>query len=269
MTSEEAVEYRNKLIELVPQDGASVSNTAMLSQLKVATADTTITLDDYWEIRQPLIDEGLIAVGRGYGGTVKRVTPQVETATELASEPTLPLVSQSEASLYEPFVKSMESFAKAEGLDSMVLLRTAMQGRRQTGGKWTRPDVTLAAVKTYEFIPGKHLEVISFEIKPDISTALEGVFEALAHSAFAHRSYLAVKTEQGETSKPNQDLERVSSECARHGVGLYTFTDASDFATFELLQDAQRRNADPAKVNAFLATQVDPENKARVRAMVR
>jgi hypothetical protein len=125
------------------------------------------------------------------------------------------------------------------------------------------------AVRSFEFVPGKHLEVLSFEIKPAIATALEGVFEALAHTIFAHRSYLAVQVASNNANGSNQDLERTSAECARHGVGLYTFTDPENFDTFDPVQDAVRRNPDPAKVNDFLATQIDAEKKVLLKKWLR
>ena len=40
---------------------------------------------------------------------------------------------------------------------------TAMQGRRPTGGRWSRPDIVSVEVKTYRYVPGKFLEVITYE----------------------------------------------------------------------------------------------------------
>src|ERR1017187_2686853 len=91
---------------------------------------------------------------------------------------------------------SLSGYVKDNRIKRFISEITASQGRRSTGGKWTRPDFTLIAVRTYSFTPGKSLEVITFEVKPDLNTALEGVFESLAHSVFAHRSYLAVDTDR-------------------------------------------------------------------------
>ena len=49
---------------------------------------------------------------------------------------------------------------------------------------------------------------------------MEGVFEALAHSAFAHRTYLAVKIE-GPIPKENAEKwTRIREECDRLAIGL-------------------------------------------------
>jgi len=76
----------------------------------------------------------------------------------------------------------------------------------------------MVAVRSYQFTPGKRLEVITFEIKPDLDEALEGAYEALAHSAFAHRSYLAVDI-RAYANQEDIPHDRIVQECTRHGVG--------------------------------------------------
>ena len=97
-----------------------------------------------------------------------------------------------EASLYVPFQKVIQTgYVSENDLNRWVCEITASQGKRNTGGLWTRPDVTLVAEQTFTYIPDKLFDVITFEIKPNIDTAMAGVYEAAAHSAFADRSYLA------------------------------------------------------------------------------
>jgi hypothetical protein len=38
-----------------------------------------------------------------------------------------------------------------------------MIAQRLTGGRWTRPDLVSVAVRTYRYLPGKHMEVVTFE----------------------------------------------------------------------------------------------------------
>lgn len=269
MNREKLTEYTTTLRGMLPADGSTKGNSRLRTELREHFPDDEISDDDYWEIRQPLLTEGTIERSGGKGGSVRLTSIEFEEAANpnvaLVEEP-----SKRELELYEPFAQSFTgNFAKEEGFEDHLTQITAQQGRRSTGGKWTRPDVAVIAVRSFEFVPGKHLEVISFEVKPSISTALEGVFEALAHSVFAHRSYLAVKIVETLTGEPNQDLERTSSECARHGVGLYTFTDETNFDTFNAMQDAVRRNPDPNKVNDFIATQISPGNKSLLKKWLR
>lgn len=53
---------------------------------------------------------------------------------------------------------------------------TAKQGSRQTGGKWTRPDVIAVGYKTFPYLPGRYLEVVTFEIKPFQTTDVSAVY---------------------------------------------------------------------------------------------
>lgn len=269
MDHDKVAQYRETLLKLIPADGTTVGNTNLRHKFQQTFKKDGITEDDYWEVRQLLLNEGLLERGRGKGGSVRLVSIDAKQPIDADAVP-VDQPSSRELELYAPFAKSLDGgFAKEEGLEDHITQVTALQGRRITGGKWSRPDVVTVAVRSFEFVPGKHLELISFEVKPSISTALEGVFEALAHSVFAHRSYLAVHVPDSTASQPNQDLDRASSECARHGVGLYTFTDASNFESFDPLQDAVRRNPDPSKVNDFIATQLTPENKTSLKKWLR
>jgi hypothetical protein len=95
-----------------------------------------------------------------------------------------------------------------------------------TGGKWTRPHITLFAVRIYPYIPGKSIELVSFEIKYLGAYGVEGVFEAASHSAFTHRSYLMVQVPKGFDDP--KVLDRLDGESGSFGVGFYTFEDPED-----------------------------------------
>jgi hypothetical protein len=86
----------------------------------------------------------------------------IEVTPEVAAEATL---VKKEASLYEPFhLAIVNGYTKENRIKRFISEVTAQQGRRTTGGKWTRPDVTVVAVRTYQFTPGKRIEVITFEV---------------------------------------------------------------------------------------------------------
>jgi hypothetical protein len=107
--------------------------------------------------------------------------------------------------------------------------------------------------------------VITFEVKPNLATAFEGVYEALAHSVFAHRSYLAVNVKEYQGSEAVMPDERIMQECARHGVGYMTFEDPCDYATFEIANSARLRDPDPYEVDNFIRTQLSRENQDLLR----
>jgi hypothetical protein len=215
-------------------------------------------------LRDSLIDSGLLEQGRGRGGSVHRVStvaPGAPSGQATGAEagklivspvtsPEIPEIVEAitEGSLYEPFHNAIvNGYAKDNRLKRFISEITAHQGRRATGGRWTRPDVTLVAVRTYQFTPGKRLEVITFEVKPDLDGALEGVYEALAHSAFAHRSYLAVDIREFKDPEDEVPDERIVQECSRHGVGYIAFTDVTDYNTYEIVSAASLRSRIPRK----------------------
>lgn len=59
------------LFSLTPEDGSSIGNGAMMALLKERVPD--LSEEAYFEARDALIDEGLIARGRGRGGSIYRL----------------------------------------------------------------------------------------------------------------------------------------------------------------------------------------------------
>jgi hypothetical protein len=272
MDAARKTEYGTLLLSLIPDGGASIGNATLREKLKACVSRSgaeELTDQDYWSLRDSLIDEGRIEQGRGRGGSVHRVVaPEAAISIGIAGPVTEPPVEPTvqrilESSLYEPFLRAIiDGYVKDNRIKRFVSEITASQGRRATGGKWTRPDVTIAAVRTYHFTPGKRLEVITFEVKPNLDTAFEGVYEALAHSAFAHRSFLAVHA----VEQSDDELgDRISQECSRHGVGYMTFSNPSDYGTYETISNARLREPDPYDVDKFIRTQLNSENQDQLR----
>jgi len=270
MDQSKKIEYSQLLLSLIPQDGTNIGNVTLRQQLRegLTKKGDTLTDDDYWQLRNELIDQGLIEYGKGRGGSVhlvptkaeERATTEAQTPIDTEAIPAAPRIPV-EAELYEPFHMAIKNgYVKENRIKRFVSEITALQGRRATGGKWTRPDVTLIAVRTYKFTPGKRLEVITFEVKPSIESALEGVYEALAHSAFAHRSYLAVDV---STIADGQDIpdERIVQECTRHGVGYINFDNVADYDTYEIKCPAELNEPDPYNVDNFIKTQISATNQ--------
>jgi len=105
--------------------------------------------------------------------------------------------------------------------------------------------------------------VITFELKPSLDSALEGVFEALAHSAFAHRSYLAVDVRSYKDSIIED--ERIIQECSRLGIGYITFEDPGNYETFDIVTPAKLNEPDPYEVDTFIKTQISSVNQDELR----
>jgi hypothetical protein len=54
---------------------------------------------------------------------------------------------------------------------------------------WTKPDITAVSVRTFQHLPGKYVDVWTFEVKPVEALDVTAVFEAASHASRATRSY--------------------------------------------------------------------------------
>ncbi|MBA4489634.1 site-specific DNA-methyltransferase [Paracoccus sp. S1E-3] len=64
------------ILSLTPEDGSSIGNGAMMALLRERVPG--LTDDDYAAARDALVDEGLLARGRGRGGSIMRVAGDME-----------------------------------------------------------------------------------------------------------------------------------------------------------------------------------------------
>jgi hypothetical protein len=264
-------DYKQTLYSLTPADGKTISNAALRESLKTAHRDDEFTPEDYWDLRNSLIIDGKLLRARGYGGSVRRALTDVEpiagpetaeTAAQAGAEAAQAVVA--EVSLYVPFQKVIQTgYVLDNDLNRWVCEITASQGKRNTGGLWTRPDVTLIAEQTFAYIPDKLFDVITFEIKPNIETAMAGVYEAAAHSAFAHRSYLAFPDSKEYEKSPLFD--RIRDECERFGLGLILFEDVADWDKYNFEVSAERNNPDPQAVNDFIKSQISEKGREAIQ----
>jgi hypothetical protein len=259
MTDEEINKYKEVLLTLLPQTGAAIGNMRAYQLLQVQVKEQfgeTITKDDYWTIRNASWDDGTVGIGRGKGGSIFLLNTQKPTPP-----PGTPYNNEND--LYDPILQTLkDSWVKNFRIEDFVTEKTARQGSRDTGGKWTRPDLVLVTVRIYPYIPGKSIELISFEVKYLNAYGVEGVFETASHSAFAHRSYLMIYVPPGFNDA--KVLDRLDSESARFGIGFYTFEDPQDWESYDLRIDAQAKNPDPFILSEFIRQQLSDHSKRQI-----
>jgi hypothetical protein len=165
-------QYKHRLFELTPPNGEAIGNAALREALRHEFRDDEFTEDDYWNLRNSLITDAKLVRGRGYGGSVRRILPAIGPAPgsatdEIARQAGAAAAQEvvAEASLYEPFQKVIQTgYVSDNDLNRWVCEITAQQGKRNTGGLWTRPDVTLIAEQTFTYVPDKLFDVITFEM---------------------------------------------------------------------------------------------------------
>jgi hypothetical protein len=169
--------------------------------------------------------------------------------------------------LYPPFEKEIDKWARDLSFSNYFIQNIASQGARKTGGTWTRPDLVMVSVETFQFVPNKYLEVITFEVKPAWSWNIAAVFETAAHSRFASQSYLALH-KSSEHPVDEELSTRMEEECKRFGVGMIVFEDPADYDTYEVIVDSSRKHPDPREVEKFME-QVSPINRAKLSRWLR
>jgi len=199
-----------RMLQMIPPDGSSIGNSSLRSKIG-------LSVEDYWRVRDELLRAGLIQTGKGRGGSVSR-TP--DSAGEPIYDPQASLVRE-EKELYEPLCNWLQANWGREtektGDFFSVKITAFPSGRSRQSGKWSRPDITTVQVNRFDFLPGSCIEVTSFEVKKrDDAKDVAAVFEAAAHSRWAHNSYLVCETIGTNELIP----ERILSECGRFGVGL-------------------------------------------------
>lgn len=255
-------EIADKLLRHIPSDGSTVSNKVLLTHLK----KEGFSEEQYWAVRNKLINEGRLGKARGQGGSVYLVAAKA-AKLEKAKKAT---VYKKENTLYEPFRKQIEGFwIRDNNLDqnASIIEVTAHQGKRKKPGKWSIPDITVISVRLFTYVPGKTLEVTTFEVKPQNELDVKGVFETASHTRFAHRSYLAVFLPDGP---PDSDsFSRLLKECERFGIGFIYFAQPDDWTTYETLVDPVRQSPDPEEVDAYIRNVTTQKGRERLGKLVK
>lgn len=229
----------------------SIGNYALIKQLDWAN-------DRYWEVRNKLIEKGVLETGRGKGGSVRKVDlePVLDSGNiqkEDARESELQ--REAEADLYEPMLKEIKNeWAREQGFypHEFHAEITAAQGRRETGGKWTRPDIVMAAKKRFTYVRSM-LELITFEIKTVKGFDVTAIYEALAHRRNAHRAYVIVYVGKDKIGSFQSIIDDAQEEALRHGVGLIIAESPDAYATWNTPVEAKMHTPEPSKLNTFFS----------------
>lgn len=255
-----------ELLERVPGDGSGIGNGRLLRELGWSE-------EEFWEVRNRLVDRGVLELGRGRGGSVRRVDATAATLTTgiHPSEVPAPVEPHAEperapeSDLYPPIVKVLsERWVKDKRVESSMVQLTAAQGRRATGGKWTRPDISVATLSTYPYVPGRHFDVITFEVKPSDAIDVTAVYEALAHLRCATRAYVLLHVPDSQADALEEEIIELCAEAKKHGIGVITFADPAQYDTWDERVEPIRREPEPRKLNDFLAKQFSQEQLERL-----
>lgn len=193
-----------------------------------------------------------------------------------------PLVGVKETYLYAPMKFEIENeWATQPGHNYHPSPQRFLRVFTNSGGTgdWERPDVTLIGGKTLPFIPGKFLDIITFEVK-FWEDALKGLYEALAHRRKATHSYLVFfppKETEGAVSwtkgrpepwdpakGPTSDtkkLRKITDEALRTDLGVIFATQEDDCLTWKELVTPVRYSPDPELLHDFVLSLIDRQRE--------
>jgi hypothetical protein len=225
----------------------------------------------YRKIHSELLEQGEIRKGKGRGGTVslvEGVQPTHSHASEKLNSTGSTAILDSEAvaelALYDPAKGQLEKHWKErQKLYDFHVENTSMQGRRETGGSWSRPDLIVVGSKKYEFLREKVFELHTFEIKPATDITIKGVLEALAHREAATRAYVLYHTAGLAHNFPER--ARIENLAVRHGVGVYAAKTIADFSQWDEIVPAQRAAPDLDAIEQFIKVSLVAETQSHIR----
>jgi hypothetical protein len=208
--------------------------------------------DRYWRVHAAVVEEGDVEKGRGRGGSVALVRRRRSSASRPEESEQAAEDTGRESDLYQPIEQVLrDKWAREESFDRCVVQVTAHQGRRKTGGTWTRPDITVVSTKRFLYVPHSDFDVWTFEIKPEGEIDITGVYEAKAHSRRATRSYVMFHAPRRD-SQMQEVIKACVAEAERIDVGLIVFEKVDDFATWEILVRAPRVDVDHELLEEFI-----------------
>ena len=267
----------SQFLRVLRENGGKIGNGPLRSRLEWDE-------DKYWRVHEELFSGGLIAKGRGYGGTVILIVPESDADAAKAAE-NIPKASASlkaelvaahlassiesqiaEIDLYDPALLQLKGhWVQRKQLDCLVCEKSAHQVRRDTGGSWSRPDLVAVGLKTFEYLPDRVLEVYSFEIKAEYDVSVKGVLEALSHREAATRSYVIYHT-NGKSWDDFAEAQRIEELAARHGIGVLVASQINDLPNcWDERVTAVKSNSDPEIVDNFIKATMSEDSKSQIR----
>lgn len=264
-STEEIEKLEAELLAGVPAEGRNIGNKRLRDE--ILQWDSAL----YLAVRKRLIEDGKLITGRGKGGSIRRAPieqePDAAEVVEAAAETGLPEGAPfpDENSLYDTMLTVIRDRWVLDQPFDQVLVEKTDRGGRRADGVWTRPDITVAAMTSYTFVPGRHFDVVTFEIKHYSGLNVTAVYEALAHRRAATRSYLLVYVPDDQLEAfETPMLVEIAEEANRHGIGLIVAGDPSDFDTWDIREDADQLQPDPVRLNAFIRNQLSEGTKDQI-----
>ena len=243
-------EHVIRLLEHVPYDN-SITEERLATLLGLKRADITALVDELQSENRP--GGRLLHRTRGRDGPVRRVPWESTESRWKEHELYSPLAGALVTSV--PTKMGTRGAELVEGEWFHVEVNRSLGGR--STGRWSRPDLTMVALRRYEYLPGPYVEVVPIEVKgPELDEVnVEGVYQTLALLKAGTRAYAAFHLGY-EESKWREPFEIVQHEGEKVGVGIIGIRDPREPLTWIIEPKAPRREPDPSELNAFIHEQL-------------
>lgn len=229
--------------------------------------------DEYWAAEQKLVDEGRIERRRGRNGGIQLLPPVAGHFDAEPLEPEAVEVAEQDREInhYEPALDQiLANWMEQPGFTHVFGAVTGLQGRRHTGGRWSRPDIVLCTVSEWLFSSRPEGDVRTIEVKRFEATDVLAVYEALSHKARSHYAYLLIVGFPSSLTPDQQaDFDNLLAVAGKNGVGVITAQNSSDWRTWEFQLDPTRSDADHQAIHQLLLDQVPPDVRDKFRKAIR
>jgi hypothetical protein len=200
----------DKALEILDRNPDGVRYSELVRQ--IAAADNSLKIDSVYITVSYLPADCPDRVYKPSRG-LYRLTKYRDPGTDQLREDLLPETPQrvKEEDFYEPFarwlVEDVEECTKAIPL-----------GGNRFRDKWGTPDVVGKWESRRSDIIPAPIEVVSAEIKLDVSQLVTAFGQACAYCLFSHKAYLVVSDRS-----PQDEIARLDALCQVFGIGLVLF----------------------------------------------
>lgn len=241
---------RDRLIWFLQEQGRS-SNRYVRSTLN-------LTDERYAQIRQELLQEGLVEKVKGQGGGVQLTKQGYKEVALPGATSSVP----NEKALYTPYVEVIKAESEENEEPALVIDTSALR----KSGKWSNPDITKISIRKFPILRTHKILVTTYELKQWRRWNIESVFEAASQRRFAHEAYVVLEWAKGEDVL---GLDEMVAVCSRFGVGLLTLHPYYKGYRYDIQLEAEKNNASEDYLEEYLGYVFDkyPGKKEEYNAL--
>jgi hypothetical protein len=224
--------------------------------------------EKYFKVRKALIEEGLVDVGKGKGGSVY-ILGETSTEKSVLAGDTKPLNVESDH--YSRVVSKIEKQLRQD-FRSAVVEQTAHKGSMPTGGKWSRPDILALTFQRFEYVAHDEFILRSYEIKRSDVVDTDAVAEAVSHRRLVEMAYLVVVPHGGNADifdPTNSKRRKIEKECLKAGVGLLLVPEYGDSSDIDLAIDAVSSGLDYREINSTIGLLFSEQKRNEIKELIK